>query len=175
MNRPPAAPEHTGEDDVSKNNAERERAYRESRASFEERLLAKDTLPPTDDERRIGAYKDMLEPQVRDAVVALVQKGYVTVDSGYDPQRYDTGAQYLGFRKEMLDASLLSTIAARIAEAQVTPLLDSDERNDYLHLIPEKFLTLEQWKAVWDSVAAALPDKGAPAPLREQFIDKAGH
>jgi hypothetical protein len=158
-----------------KNADERERAFIESRELLLHRFETKDEFPATESERRIGAYKEMLEPQVRDAIITLVEKGYVTIDSGYDPRGVSEGIQYIGFEKGMLDDSLLPLISEKIFAKSVLPGIESDDRSDYLTLTPSDFKSLEDWKVVWDDVAETFPDRGEPAPMRERFIDKIGH
>ncbi len=158
-----------------RNSTERERAFNESREQLLQRLEQQAQFPPTETEKRIGAYKEMLEPQVREALVILVEKGYVTIDSGYSPKEVSKGTQYIGFKKEMINESLLPLIRERVSEGSITPTISSDERSDYLILTPTQFFSLEEWKVIWDSVADVFPEKNEPAPVRERFIDRIGH
>jgi hypothetical protein len=165
----------TPEEIRDKNKSEQARAHKESMESFEQRVVRKGEFPPTDTEKRIGAYKEMLEPQVREAIVALVEKGYVTIDSGYAPREITDGVQYIGFEKGMIDDSLIPLILEKIVDKLITVNIKKDERSDYLTLKPQRFLDLEEWKEIWDSVVLAFPDRDEPAPFRERFIDKRGH
>lgn len=157
-----------------KNAEERERAFIESRGQLLERLERQTEFPATESEKRIGAYKEMLEPQVRDAIIKLVEKGYVTIDSGYDPRRVSEGVRYIGFEKGMINTSMLPAILEKISSNSVALEIESDDMSDYLLLTPSDFKSLEEWKTVWDGVADAFPDRDGPAPIRERFIDKSG-
>lgn len=154
------------------NTKEREKADAQSDKEFEARL--KENPDPTDDDKRLGVFKEMIEPQIRDAVVSLVKKGYITIDSGYHGREYQTGKQYIGFEKEMIDSSLLPLVDSVIDKKVVVASMEFDQR-DFLELTPLRFLTLEEWKKIWDDVAKVFPDKGAPAPFREKFISSTGH
>jgi hypothetical protein len=154
------------------NSSERDKTSSLSEKEFNERL--KNDQNPTDDERRMGIYKEFLEPQVRDAVLTLVKKGYVTIDSGYDGRKYSKGIQYIGFQKGMIDSSLLLLID-KVLDAKIVKATIEFDQRDFLVLTPELFLTLEEWKKIWDDVVEVFPDQGAPAPFREEFINKIGH
>lgn len=167
--------ELTPEEIKNKNIIEQARAHEESTQSFQQRVVRKNEFPPTDTERRIGAYKEMLEPQVREAIVTLVEKGYVTIDSGFSPREIADGVQYIGFQKGMIDDSLIPFILEKIVDKLITANIEKDERSDYLTLKPQRFIGLEEWKEIWDSVVLAFPNRGEPAPIRERFIDKKGH
>jgi len=149
---------------------ERQRTHAINDFDFDKRL--EENPHPTDDERRIGAYIESLEPQVRDAILILTRKGYVTVTSGYDGINFADGIQLMGFREGTIDESILAHIQETLDRETVEATLR--DRN-YLMLKSLRFLTMEEWKQVWDAVAAVFPDKGAPAPFRERFIDKRGH
>jgi len=166
---------NTNENPHTKNIAEREKALQESDDSFKERIRRKDELPATDLESRIGVYKEMLEPQVREAVSILVSKGYFTIDSGYDSRRITEGTQYIGFKKGMIDKSLLPTIIEKIAAKFITPTIESDDRSDYLLLEPREFINLEAWKEIWDDVVETFPNRNEAVPIKKRFIDRNGH
>ena len=154
------------------NTRERERADDQSNEDLRVRLQKNSS--PSDDERRLGAYKEMLEPQIRDAIMVLVKKGYITIDSGYDGRQYKTGKQYIGFEKGMIDSSLLLLVISAIDTNTVRASIEFAQR-DFLELAPLRFVTLEEWKKIWDDVVKVFPDKGATAPFRDRFISQTGH
>lgn len=49
----------------------------------EERVRTKYNPHPTEEELQIGAFREMLEPQVRDAIFTMIQKGYIPESSGF--------------------------------------------------------------------------------------------
>jgi hypothetical protein len=144
----------------------------ESAAQLQSRM--KENPTPDDDERRLGTYKEFLEPQIRDAILTLLRKGYSTTDSGYDGRRFRTGKQYLGFENGFVDNSILPAIQAAISDKEVTATFDFGER-DFLDLTPKHFLTLEEWKIVWDKVAEVFPDRKTQVPYQDKFLGTEGH
>lgn len=154
------------------NSNERDRAHLLNKEAFEERI--KSDPNPSDDERRMGVYKESIEPQVRDAILTLVGKGYVTIDSGYDGFNFSKGVQYIGFKKGMIDPSLVLSVNKVLNQSLVGATIEHSQR-DFFVLTPEGFLTLEEWKKIWDDVAKAFPDRETITPFREKFINKRGH
>jgi hypothetical protein len=76
-----------------------------------ERLATDPT--PTDEERRMGTYVQMIEPQVRNAVLKLREKGYDTNSSGFNGAR-TPGTQSIQFLNNI---ELTEDTLRRIAEA----------------------------------------------------------
>ncbi|MDP3970992.1 MAG: hypothetical protein Q8P90_04845 [bacterium] len=58
-----------------------ERAHQQSEADLVIRL-EKDPVP-TEEEVMLGAFREMIEPEVRDAVFEMLHKGYAPESSGY--------------------------------------------------------------------------------------------
>ena len=44
---------------------------------------------PTEEEAIIGAYKEMLEPQVKDAIFEFLRKGYTPESSGFTGEHFN--------------------------------------------------------------------------------------
>ncbi len=151
---------------------ERDRAHLESEELLKKRQL--ENPVPTDDERRIGVYIEMIEPQMREALLVLTKKGYKAIDSGYDGRQFQNGVQYIGFEKEMISTELLPLIQDAVNMDGIEVKMEFDTR-DFLELVPERFLTIEEWKEVWKRVAGVFPDRGIVLPFRERFIDRPGH
>ena len=154
------------------NSNERQKALFQTEKDFKKRVA--NDPNPTDDEKRMGVYKEFIEPQIRDAVLALVKKGYKTIDSGYDGFKYKEGVQYVGFEKGMIDSSLLP-IVDKVLEGKMIKANIEYSQRDFFELTPEKFLNIEEWKKIWDEVAEVFPDRGVTLPFREKFIDRRGH
>lgn len=112
---------------------------------------------PTDEERALGTYLEMIEPHVRDAVLALQRKGYRTRGSGF----WDFNGQNIycsGPCFKDLDAAArekLAALGARVSNEDRIVSFEADE------------IDLGKLKARFDAIAAALPDRGAPAPPNE--------
>jgi hypothetical protein len=50
----------------------------------EEQIRLKENPKPSEEELHMGAFKEWLEPQVRDAMSMMFKKGYATQSSGFD-------------------------------------------------------------------------------------------
>jgi len=156
------------------NKMERKRAHDISSREFEER---KESNPePSDVEKRLGVYIEFLEPQIREAIVTLTNKGYATIDSGYDGSQTENGNQYIGFKKGTLNESILKVVQEGLKNKKVTLNIELLQR-DFFNIIPEpkEKLTLEEWKEVWNRVAELFPMTDFVVPYKEKFISEHGH
>lgn len=103
----------------------------------------------------LGTYIENLEPHVRQAVLMLRRKGYPTYESGF----YSASeTQTVGLSEPLLDGFKLPEELAtddRILEWDLTP--------DHITFQPKMGLTLEDLADIWNAIADALPDRGAPA------------
>lgn len=115
---------------------------------------------PTDEEVRVGAFREMLEPQCRDAVFAMRRKGYATESSGFggthgEVQQIDGNFEIDGATEEQLRA--MGVTVHRSGDpgeilAWNTALRFTPDQPDPAAL-----------RTKWDAVAALLPDRGQPA------------
>jgi hypothetical protein len=105
---------------------------------------------PTDEEWNMGAYKEELEPQVRDAAILMRQKGYNTGSSGFWGQ--DHIDQVMDIATPINDNA-----KARLAEHDV------EVTNTGVRFTPENPSNLESVKKTWDLIADILPDLGKHA------------
>lgn len=121
----------------------------------------------TDEEYRLGVYKESLESQVRDAVFTLLEKGYMPIESGFD--HATQGSQYIGIEKiskiehlkiftdsnEKNFPEQMALVKRHISKIQFKVLDDCIQ----IILIPrDRILSLKTWKLVLDNVAYLLPD-----------------
>jgi hypothetical protein len=128
--------------------ATRERAHVGMYHDLKARLAHNPT--PTPEEWNAGIYEEELEPQVRDAVMAMRQKGYNTGSSGF----WGKGAT-----EQVIDmATYLDTATkARLAEHGV---MTADRQ---IRFTPSNPTDLASVKATWDLIAQLLPDQGKHA------------
>jgi len=110
----------------------------------------------TEDEYDIGAYKEALETQVRDAVFILQKKGYKTFQSGFREKEGDR-RQYVDMynKKVNLSESFLKSFKEKGFE--ISPVNDSDRTTIYINPINEKPVNLDEWKKIWDEFAQEIP------------------
>lgn len=124
---------------------------------------------PTKEELFLGAYVEMIEPQVRNAVRVLNHKGYTTCSSGF----YGKKQAIDGFFEiDNETKNILGKSKVRV-----------NEKNGYTSIafIPKK-QSLRSMQQQWDAIASILPRKKAghqsdtagstlfrENPLRESF------
>lgn len=128
----------------------------------------------SEEELLAGVYWEMLEPQVREAIRILRGKGYSTFESGFD--QIPLGRQYIGFQKgTRLEIS--EAMKQDLQEAEIDLDLISLEDREQITLTPRKPLGLDEWKIIWNHIAAGLVDTGKPAEaspvtFRDLFLQK---
>jgi hypothetical protein len=112
---------------------------------------------PTETEIELGAFVEMLEPQVRDALIHMHQKGYSTESSGFGGEQSDL--QVID-GVIALDDRTIAQLEAQSVQVKVSKLFS----HPYTRIIfrPEQ-PDLAKIKEKWDAIAALLPDKGQPA------------
>jgi hypothetical protein len=126
---------------------------------------------PTPEEAAVGALREQLEPQVRDAVFEFNKKGYKTVSSGFngvDPEQQVIEGSFL------LDDETKQALSALGVKVKTEPWWKW-EMKEHMgtadpHAPPEeKILTtvqfraehpdLQEMEAKWRQIAAILPDR----------------
>lgn len=132
--------------------ATRELTFIDQYHELKDRLTNSPT--PTAEELNMGAYKEELEPQVRDAAMAMRLKGYNTGSSGF--WGYDHVDQAMDVATPIDDTTLTC-----LAEHNIWV---SDGR---IHFAPEQPSDLESIKKTWDMIADILPDLGKHADPAE--------
>jgi hypothetical protein len=125
--------------------------------------LRKDPIP-TKEELYMGAFKEWLEPQVRDAVVQMYKKGYATQSSGFDAQ--DQALQ-------LIDGLFnIDNEAKHTLEAMGVEVMRGVDfglpRNKLITIFRfrAKAPVIEEIKDRWDAIASALPKKQLPPGIR---------
>ncbi len=150
----------------------RKEIHEKMRKELTERL--KENPIPSEDEIYITVFREMLEPQVRDAVFVFRRKGYTPESSGFTG---DAKEQLLdGYFT--LDDETVKKIEAFGATVTMEKLYG--EKSGIIGTMisfKPKTDRLESMKAAWDHIASLLPDRGEPGPPSingepEQFEDQ---
>ncbi len=125
------------------------------------RRLARNPTP-TREELRLGVYVEALEPQVRDALRRMREKGYTTRSSGF--YAYDHAAQAIegGFEVPPVALKELSDVDVEVQKRGSMTLI---------RFYPEQ-AEVEAIKARWDGVARALPDLGKRARATQDYVSR---
>lgn len=122
-----------------------------------EKELAEKPRIATEEEYEIGAYSDLIEPQVRDAVFLVNEKGYKTFQSGFrekDPTNqyidvYNANVEIPENLKEILTSYGVEVQVENLDDRTTVTLSPKD---------PSKTIRQETWKKIWDEFSEGLPD-----------------
>jgi hypothetical protein len=119
--------------------------------ALEERLLT--DSEPTGLELEVGVFLEEIQPQAREAVLMLKEKGYEignVLHAGYRAEEYDVQSM---------------TFNSDLNEAELTNLEENGFiiENGQLLFIPEDPTDIEAITQTWDWLALSLPDRGTPA------------
>jgi hypothetical protein len=136
----------------------------------EEAARLRDNPSPSEEELYMGAFKEWLEPQVRDAVLTMYRKGYATQSSGFHATKADLQLIDGYFAVDEKTKSVLAEMGVEVLRGADIGL----PRNKLITIL--RFRgdepSLSNLKARWDAVAAALPDKTLP-PGTHPICDRA--
>ncbi len=126
----------------------------------EETVRLKENPTPTEEELHMGAFKEWIEPQVRDAIITMYRKGYATQSSGFHGTKPEL---------QMIDGyfRIDEATKARLNQMGVDVLRGVDigiPQNKGVRMLGfrAKDPSIKQIKAQWDAVAAVLPRKSFP-------------
>lgn len=121
----------------------------EMRESKERRLQENPIKTP--EEEKLGVFLEMIEPQVRNAVLKIQAKGYETWESGFD-----SGAgQMIGFKKDYFkNPAVFEALKNELNEQKINFEMEPDQ----LRIKFEKMYSLEEIGKIWDKIAEALPN-----------------
>jgi hypothetical protein len=140
----------------------RESVHQSMRA--EEELRQKENAAPTEDELYMGAFEEWLEPQVRDAIREMYDKGYATQSSGFHGEEpelqivdgYFTIDEQTREQLNRMGVDVLRGADIGVPKNKLVTMLRFRARNPSLSAI----------KAQWDAIAATLPRKSLPFGVR---------
>ena len=140
----------------------RERTHEQIERSTAERISANPA--PTEDELYMGAFREELEPQVADALIAMNRKGYATASSGFGGKHGEIQAidGYFGDAVSGQAEENLHALGFEIKRGLETGITSS---GNYISISfrPDE-PDLEKIKKAWDGAAETLPDLGRRAP-----------
>jgi len=119
----------------------------------------KNNPKPTDDEVTAGAFREMLEPQVRDAVFEMRKKGYATESSGFGGKTGEVQSIDGYFEIDPKTEESLRDVGVQVSRDE-----GFGPKYAFLRFSPDE-PSLEKIKTKWDEVAKLLPDRGQQAEL----------
>ena len=126
----------------------------------EERVRLKENPTPTEEELYMGAFKEWIEPQVRDAIIEMHTKGYATQSSGFhagEPEMqtvdgYFTIDDMTKHVLKQMDVEVLRGADIGLPKAKLIRIIRFRAKNPSLGEIRDR----------WNAIAAALPKKTFP-------------
>jgi hypothetical protein len=140
------------------------------RRSVHERMRAEELLrlrtnpTPTEDELYMAAFREWLEPQVRDAIPIMYKKGYATVSSGFHGIEPELQLVDGWFTVDERTESALQRMGVEVLRGSDIGV-PKNKRITMLRLAAER-PSIGEMKQHWDAVAAALPYKTLPPGVR---------
>lgn len=110
----------------------------------------------SEEEYGMGAYADVLEQQVRDAVLVARKKGYLTFQSGF--QEKSERNQFMDFynKNVVIPPGVREYLQKKSIEVDVK---NFDDRTTIVlrPVARDHVVRLSEWKEIWDYVVDALP------------------
>lgn len=143
------------------NNNERQRVIEKNQQELNDRIA--NNPRATEEEYRLGAYVEAIEPQVSDAVFELLRKGYSPFESGF--LDLATGSQYIGLRKDSTInfAHITDEINKNFSEEDKKVFsrirIEEQENRIQIILVPKvRTMSLGAWRLFWNALADSMPD-----------------
>lgn len=112
----------------------------------------------TQDEYEMGCYKEVLEPQVREAVLALKHKGYVSYESGFS-RLEDQEIVFTGRVQELETFILPEEVTLVFAEHGAEPYIKPDAIGFHMRRLLEDDELAELWAILADAVPATATEQ----------------
>lgn len=142
----------------------RDAVYEVMYSELQDRVTTNPTA--TEREMSMGAYKQEIEPQSRDAVFALRDKGYNTSSSGFGDPADGHETQQLTLRTPLSGETETALKAQGFTVENISIKKDNTESNlTNITFRPNNSIDLGEMKSRWDQLAGMLPDRGQPAPM----------
>lgn len=120
---------------------------------------------PTEEELRMGTFIESIEPQVREAVLAFVRKGYAPLGSGFLVSNPDVQSIYGALELSDEERRAIEDAGATVSDKYGPFEIDIELKTTS----PNQLEIEKQWKRITD----ALPDrKQLGAPTHTSFLKK---
>jgi len=147
----------------------RRRVLEQTERETKERI--RNNPQPTEQEIFMGAFREEIEPQIRDAVDELYKKGYTTGSSGFHGSASEQQILYIKGEVDNQTKTALESIGnIKVFPEKLPIFLEDQPRRRKVTLI--KFMApvpeLKNIKAMWDTIADIFPPKEVPDQLLEE-------
>lgn len=135
----------------------RDSLHSQVREELKRRIV--ENLNPTEQELSAGVFIESIEPQCRDAVVAMREKGYSTSDTGFSGLKHCD--QFVAFTEPVSDDT------RNMLQEQGVHVVNDEVYGLTVLVFRPKAADFETVREDWDRVAGLLPDLGKkPDPSR---------
>lgn len=138
----------------------REQTHKKMEAEIEKRI--RENPNPTEEEIMAGAFREMIEPQVRDALFEFYRKGYSTESSGFGGEYGEIQTIDGYFEIDEETKRKMEVLGVRVLKGKDIGLPGQSEHYTYIQFNPEN-PDLNEIKKKWDAIAALLPKREEPA------------
>ena len=115
---------------------------------------------PSEEELRAAAFREWLEPQVRDAIAEMYRKGYATQSSGFYGDHNEIQAIDGYFSVDDDTKKKIEALGAEVLDG-VALGLPMNELIRQIRFSP-KSADIKEMKEKWDAIAAVLPQQKGP-------------
>ncbi len=122
----------------------------------------KENPHPSEEEILAGAFREMIEPQVRDAVFEFREKGYSTQSSGFYGDCGEKQSIDGCFTLDESTKRQIEALGAEVKNGNEAGLPGLGEIYTFIQFEPTNS-DLDEIKTKWDQIADLLPDLGQPA------------
>lgn len=140
----------------------RQQVHQTMKAEEEARL--RENPKPSEEEIYMAAFKEWLEPQVRDAIVQMYRKGYATQSSGFHGTKFELQQVDGLFIVDENTRTELNGMGVEVLRG-----VDIGVPNNKLVTIlrfRSKDPSIAKIKEQWDAIAATLPKKQLPSGVQ---------
>lgn len=117
---------------------------------------------PSEDELLAGAFREMIEPQVRDALFECYRKGYTTESSGFGGEFGEIQQIDGYFEIEEETKRKIEGLGAKVLKGKDFGEPGWGDHYTFIRFKPNK-PELSVTKATWDAIVAALPQRSESA------------
>jgi hypothetical protein len=131
---------------------------------IEEETRMRENPMPSEDELFMGAFREWLEPQVRNAIEVMYKKGYATESSGFHAGMPELQIVDGYFTVDDKTKSILEQMGVEVLRGADIGV----PRNKLITMLRfrAKDSALARLKDRWDEMATALPHKSFPPGIR---------
>ena len=123
----------------------------------------KNNPKPTEEEINAGAFPEMIEPQVRDAVFEMRKRGYSTESSGFGGKAGEVQQIDGNFEIDKQTAEMLQRNGIQVLTREADETLPWTTSVRFPTDSVPGSITMEKLKDKWVGIAHLLPDLGKPA------------